>query len=159
MNDAQTCDRLHKWPIVAVRSGPMPSIPGELTGEKIRRAREALRLTQKQLADELGVGLRTIGRWERDEAVPRSAVGALRRVLQIPDDDEGQTPYSGPPLRTASHAELLAEIARRLEAVRPSDTPDIPPGRYRWPKTATPSNRRSRNSTQAPNGEEEQEQC
>jgi transcriptional regulator with XRE-family HTH domain len=123
-------------------------------GEELRRARELAGITQEELAAAVGVSPNTVGNWENDRSTPRGKLARVRAYLQM--DGSGQTPDSGPPLRTASHAELLAEIARRLEAVRPSDTPDIPPGRYRWPKSATPSNRSARNSVQAPNGEEEQ---
>jgi transcriptional regulator with XRE-family HTH domain len=52
-------------------------------GPQIRRARERRRWTQQQLADALDVGLRTVGGWERGEAVPRNSIGALEDVLGI----------------------------------------------------------------------------
>lgn len=124
-------------------------------GEELRRARELAGITQEELAAAVGVSPNTVGNWENDRSSPRGKLARVRAYLQM--DDPGQTPDNGPPLRTASHAELLAEIARRMEAVRPSGTPtDIPSGRYRWPKSAAPSNRRARTTAQAPTGEEEQ---
>src|SRR5215472_4152197 len=55
-------------------------------GTRIRRARERKRvtgkpMTQQQLADAIGASVRAVGSWERGEAVPRSAIGALEAVL------------------------------------------------------------------------------
>jgi transcriptional regulator with XRE-family HTH domain len=55
----------------------------EITGERIKEARERRQLTQQELADELGVSLRTVGSWERGESVPRSRMGAIRDVLRL----------------------------------------------------------------------------
>lgn len=63
-------------------------------GTRIRRARERKRWTQQQLADALStpehrVGLRTVGSWERNEAVPR-IIGAIEQILNVDltSDDE-----------------------------------------------------------------------
>jgi transcriptional regulator with XRE-family HTH domain len=60
-----------------------------ITGEQIKEARERRQLTQQELADELGVSLRTVGSWERGESVPRSRMGAIREVLHMerPNDN------------------------------------------------------------------------
>lgn len=156
MSEAVAPSHLQKWPIMAVWSGAMPT-SRPLTGEQIRRAREAQRLTQQQLAAELGVGLRTIGRWERDEAVPRSAIGALIRVLRLDEPSEPDRADDNPPLRDASHAELLAELARRIEHTERRaghELPDVPTGRYRFPKTRGPSARsQHRDGQDEPSGE------
>jgi len=54
-------------------------------GRRIKRAREAKRLDgqswrQEDVAEKLGVSVRTVGRWEHG-AVPKSALGALEVVL------------------------------------------------------------------------------
>lgn len=54
---------------------------GSDLGTRIKRARERMRWSQQRLADELGVGVRSVGAWERGEAVPRNALGALEAVL------------------------------------------------------------------------------
>lgn len=43
-------------------------------------------MTQTQLAEELGVSLRTVGNWERGESVPRSRMGALIEALGLEDE-------------------------------------------------------------------------
>lgn len=60
-----------------------------ITGEAIKEARERRRITQQELADELGVSLRTVGSWERGESVPRSRMGAIRQALDLegPNDN------------------------------------------------------------------------
>lgn len=136
MSDASRAGGLTKWPIVAVESAVMAQ-PDALDGEQIRRAREAKRMTQRQLAEALGVGVRTIGRWERDEAIPRSALGAIREILNL---TTGEDADGGPPLRHASEAELLAELARRMEAAKrrnPEPTTSTT-GRYRMRKSKGP---------------------
>jgi len=63
-----------------------------ITGEQIKEQRERRHLTQQELADELGVSLRTVGSWERGESVPRSRMGAIREVLHMetPDDNRAE---------------------------------------------------------------------
>ena len=59
-------------------------------GTRIRRAREAKGYSQQELADRMprrpdgrrSASIRSVGRWERGEAVPRSALGALQEVLR-----------------------------------------------------------------------------
>jgi transcriptional regulator with XRE-family HTH domain len=54
---------------------------GSFTAEDIKNGRERLRMTQQQLADELGVSLRTVGAWERGESIPRNRMAAIAEVL------------------------------------------------------------------------------
>jgi transcriptional regulator with XRE-family HTH domain len=58
----------------------------DITGEQIRAARERLRMTQQELAEELGVSLRTVSNWERGESVPRNRAGAIVDVLGIQEE-------------------------------------------------------------------------
>jgi ribosome-binding protein aMBF1 (putative translation factor) len=60
------------------------------TGHRIRRAREARGWRRQDLAEALTrqrggrrVGVRSIGRWERGETLPRDAGGAIEVVLGI----------------------------------------------------------------------------
>jgi transcriptional regulator with XRE-family HTH domain len=48
-----------------------------MTPDQLKAFRTARKWTQKQLASELGVGLRTIVRWERGEARIPTLVGKL----------------------------------------------------------------------------------
>jgi ribosome-binding protein aMBF1 (putative translation factor) len=65
-------------------------------GIRIRRARERRGWTQQELAANLArqqqrpVGVRSVGRWERGEAVPRNAIGALEEVLGVDLTADGQ---------------------------------------------------------------------
>lgn len=142
-------DRVPQWPKVAVGFGLMPTSRPP-TGDEIRRAREARRMTQADLATSLGVGKRTIGRWERSESVPRSALGALIRVLDLPSiTDHPDGASDAPPmpdeqietaLRQASHLQILGELARRIQAAQPppGTPPQVPQVHLRWPKASAP---------------------
>ena len=91
-------------------------------------------MTQEELARAIGVGTRTIGRWERGESVPRSAAGALEKILRL---REGDAPPAEPTLPEATDAELVAEIARRLSrgaSAHGGTGGDLPAEHYRWPK-------------------------
>lgn len=45
-------------------------------------------MTQSDLADALGVSLRTVGNWERGETVPRNRMAPLAEVLRLTDAPE-----------------------------------------------------------------------
>ena len=89
-----------------------------IDGQQINSARQRAGLTQQQLAELVGVSLRTVGNWERGATVPRDREHAVRAVLSI---DESVADVG---LRAASDAELLAEIARRFERGRKTKTGD-----------------------------------
>jgi transcriptional regulator with XRE-family HTH domain len=52
-----------------------------MTPDQLKAFRTARKWTQKQLAGELGVGLRTIVRWERGEARIPNMVGQLIQLM------------------------------------------------------------------------------
>ncbi|WP_322785357.1 helix-turn-helix domain-containing protein [Cellulosimicrobium cellulans] len=82
-----------------------------INGREIRAARERAGMTQGDLAQRVGVSLRTVGNWERGDTVPMNRASAVESALaQWLDRDA-----PGPRLATASDGELLAEIARRFE--------------------------------------------
>lgn len=81
-----------------------------MNGEEIRRAREERGLTQAQLAAAIGVGARTVQSWEAGAVVPRNRMAILERFFADDEEDRG----GGPPLRHASDADLIAEVARRF---------------------------------------------
>lgn len=60
-----------------------------INAEDIKAGRERRRLTQAELADELGVSMRTIGSWERGESIPRNRVAALIEALNLEDAPKG----------------------------------------------------------------------
>lgn len=80
-----------------------------ITGAQLREARESRRWTQEQLAEAVGVTLRSIGNWERG-SVPANREARIRDVL-----GDHLTP-GGNPLTRASDLALISELARRLEA-------------------------------------------
>lgn len=94
---------VREWPLVSLDSGAM------VTGKDIRKARERRRLSQEKLAELLKVSSKSIGRWERGETIPKSALGAIEQVLALGDHPDEPT------LSEASNAELLAEVALRME--------------------------------------------
>ena len=59
----------------------MPAQPN--IGTAIKRARERKRWTQRQLADALGVDIKTVDNWENGRTRPRSSIGALEEVLGV----------------------------------------------------------------------------
>ena len=69
-------------------------------GRRIRLRRQALGLTQQQLADRVGVDRNTVSAWERDKHLPQRNEGALEVVL-------GMTlgPVNGTPLPPADPRE------------------------------------------------------
>ncbi len=50
-------------------------------GTRIKRARERLRLTQKQLGQRVGKSVRTVNDWENDRTYPKNSIGALEEVF------------------------------------------------------------------------------
>lgn len=105
-----------------------------LTGDQLFQARTSAGMTQQQLANTLGVSLRSVGNWERAEQVPRSAEAKVWKLLgnYLLED---QHPAVSSDLAHVSDARLLAEIARRFELGRrevgsddssaPTSKPDI----------------------------------
>lgn len=95
-----------------------------INGREIRAARERAGMTQGDLAQRVGVSLRTVGNWERGDTVPMNRASAVESAL-AQWLDRGDT--EGPRLASASDGELLAEIARRFErGARDRQAPDEP---------------------------------
>ena len=71
-------------------------------GEKLRRARKEKGLTQAELANQAGLGLRTIIAYEKGETYPqkRSTYQTLAEILGVQADDlhNEETTTSAPPL-------------------------------------------------------------
>lgn len=62
-------------------------------GLRIKRARERRRWTQRQLAEALGVNIKTVDNYENDRTRPRNSTGAIEEVLGISLDEK---PEPGP---------------------------------------------------------------
>lgn len=69
----------------------------KINGEQIREARERLHLTQQELADQVGVSMRTVGNWERGASVPRNRLGAVAEALSL--DIEGERDFGQQAIR------------------------------------------------------------
>ena len=94
-----------------------------MNGREIRAARERAGMTQGELAQRVGVSLRTVGNWERGDTVPMNRASAVESAL-AQWLDRGDT--EGPRLASASDGELLAEIAPRFEAPATARRPTSP---------------------------------
>jgi DNA-binding transcriptional regulator YiaG len=58
-----------------------------MTGTELRRLRTRLKLTQKQLAGEIGVTENTVARWERDEVkISEPAVKLLQTIRRAKNE-------------------------------------------------------------------------
>lgn len=103
-------------------------------GRRIKAARERKRWTQADLGREVGVGLKTVGNWERGATVPRNRMGRLVELLGPGIDPEqdvqvtrGVSPSAEVSLMFAHYDELSAMDLLRLsrlvseEAVRRSE--------------------------------------
>lgn len=54
-----------------------------ISADDIRTGRERKMMTQQELADEVGVSLRTVSSWERGESVPRNRAAVIAEVLGL----------------------------------------------------------------------------
>ena len=86
-------------------------------GGRLRTARRSVGLTQKQLAEELGVESITVSRWERGVTAP--SLARLRRVAEITETTVSDL-VRAPDAATAHAVELAAlreELAETRELV------------------------------------------
>jgi transcriptional regulator with XRE-family HTH domain len=89
-------------------------------GTAIKRARERKRWTQRQLADALGVDIKTIDNWEHSRTRPRNRLGALEEVLGISlSTEQGPLADLAPPqdeweARVFADPDLPDRIKRRF---------------------------------------------
>lgn len=108
-------------------------------GGRLRTARRSVGLTQKQLAEALGVESITVSRWERGVTAP--SLARLRRIAEITETTVSDLVRA--PDAAAAHAvelaalreelaetrELVNRVARALERLTPRQSvPDSAPG-------------------------------
>lgn len=79
-----------------------------MIGDHIRAERGRLDMTQRELAEALGVGYRTVQRWEAGEPIP---IGQQAKITAL------FASRSATPLAVYEPVDLLAEVIRRLEPV------------------------------------------
>jgi transcriptional regulator with XRE-family HTH domain len=80
-----------------------------LIGTKIRKRREALGLTQKQLAERLNVHWSSVLNWEKGRHLPARHVGAIESVLGV-SLDGGELP---PPISEENQALLRKDLGEK----------------------------------------------
>ena len=129
--------------------------PNPSVGTAIKRARERKRWTQRQLADALGVDIKSVDNWEHSRTRPRSSIGAIEEVLDVSLDgtpvpeepaDEWErwelsvlrSPHLPPDVAAAIVTDARRARDEHLAAGRaapsdrsPSPAPDRSPGRHR----------------------------
>jgi DNA-binding transcriptional regulator YiaG len=69
-------------------------------GESVRALREQLGLTQRELADELGVRQQTVSEWETGMYRPRGASARMLRVVAERGAGYSTAPAAGDPAST-----------------------------------------------------------
>lgn len=69
----------------------------EPPGVMIRRARQEARMTQRELADRMGVHHTTVGYWERGKFFPEQHWAALNKLLHISLAPPGTAPETPQP--------------------------------------------------------------
>ena len=79
-----------------------------MIGEQLRRERGRLDMTQQELSDALGVGRRTVQRWETGAPIPINHQARIAALLARREAN---------PLDAYQSVELLAEVLRRLDPV------------------------------------------
>lgn len=84
-------------------------------GDRIREARQEAGLTQDELSDLIGVGMRQIQYYESGESNPYRT---LRRIAEATDRTVGWLLHGDPTIGPGEDAaEAAASLARRLEAI------------------------------------------
>ena len=83
-------------------------------GGRLRTARRSVGLTQKQLAEELGVEAITVSRWERGVTAP--SLVRLRRVAELTETTVSDLVRS--PDAATAHAVELAALREELAETR-----------------------------------------
>jgi transcriptional regulator with XRE-family HTH domain len=83
-------------------------------GERLRTARRSVGLTQKQLADELGVESITVSRWERGATSP--SLTRLRRIAELTGTTVSDLVRA--PDAASAHSVELAALREELAETR-----------------------------------------
>jgi transcriptional regulator with XRE-family HTH domain len=104
-------------------------------GRRIRLRRQALKWSQQELADKLGVNRATVSAWERGKHLPERTEGAIESVLGIslpgPGEPEAEV-YTDPVERAIWELDLSREVrldfiaqlrARRMENSQAKEPP------------------------------------
>lgn len=74
----------------------------QTTNSPLKKLRLKVRLTQEQLAKEIGVAASSISRWEKGGAEPTMTITQMKRFCQIVDLDLDDLPNSLSPFNSES---------------------------------------------------------
>ena len=120
---------------------------GQGLGRRVRERREELHRTQKEVADQIGVGVRVVAAWENDEwwpskinrrrlaAVLHTTVGWLERGVE----EDGPT-MRGPNLSRLREIESLVErFEEMLDQGEPGESDQAGPGDWKFPPRERPT--------------------
>ncbi len=91
-------------------------------GKRVARRRIDSQLTQAQLAEQAGVGKRTLERFENGESTQMLSVIRIFRVLDLLPHLDRIIPEQGP--RPMDLVKLRGKVRRRASSPRGSDRPD-----------------------------------
>lgn len=103
-------------PVLAGHHGAMAMTPPSL-GARIRRARERARLSQEELATEVGASVRAVGDWENDRRKPRNRLGVLEEVLGVRLVGEPESELPTPEEMERLRAHIREVLGGRAAAV------------------------------------------
>jgi transcriptional regulator with XRE-family HTH domain len=103
-------------------------------GRRIRLRRQALKWSQQELADKLGVNRATVSAWERGKHLPERTEGAIEETLGIDlSQDTGEPDYDkdNPVERAiweldaprAIRLDFIAQLRGRMEHSQAKDPP------------------------------------
>ncbi|WP_346921945.1 helix-turn-helix domain-containing protein [Glutamicibacter creatinolyticus] len=82
--------------------------------EDVVRAREEIGLSQQQLAQRLGVSVRTISRWETGTgSIPDDALSRIQRA-----GDKGRNVPDPQAVRSIPHVDIGVEVLERLRTLQ-----------------------------------------
>ncbi len=96
----------------------MPADPA--LGQRIMRRRQALDMTQEELAQRVNVNRSTIGNWESGKHFPKRYLGKLEAVLGIALDPPDDQPLS-PEVQAVLDGLTPGQRARVMEQPRAAD--------------------------------------
>lgn len=102
--------------------------PTPALGSAIKRARERLRLSQKELAARIGVNVKTVDNWENGRTSPKSSLGALEDVLGNLQEREAranQTPPADELLDADADDDGLQGLVIRARRERDNGDPTL----------------------------------
>lgn len=103
----------------------------KLIGERVARLRLSLNLTQRQLAEQAGLGLRTVQRLELGMAATQlSGFVRVCRALGLVEGFDALIPQPLP--SPVAQLKLRGKQRKRASAVKPAVKPSGPAGRWQW---------------------------